>query len=134
MELLLEQNNRRNGKMKQVIKIDTNGLFVGDVILEDADIMPNDCIEIPCPEGFYKPKWDGTQWVEGMSQTDIDILSKATQISDIKSQLANLDTVLPRSVEDLITSQKTDITTLPQIMQDRLKQKQALRQSLNAQK
>jgi ferritin-like protein len=48
----------------------------------------------------------------------------------IKAQLEELDRVLPRCVEDLIASQGIDTTTLPQIMQDRLKQKQELRTRL----
>lgn len=53
--------------MKKALRIDSNRFFVEDVILQDDEATPPDCIETPCPDGFYKPKWDGTQWIEGGS-------------------------------------------------------------------
>ena len=51
--------------MKKVIKINDDGIFVEDVLLKNNEPTPSDCIETPCPNGFYKPKWDGAEWVEG---------------------------------------------------------------------
>lgn len=51
--------------MKKVIKVDINGLYLEDVILSDDELTPTDCVEMSCPDGFYRPKWDGTRWVEG---------------------------------------------------------------------
>lgn len=45
-------------------------------------------------------------------------------------ELESLDKFLPRCVEDMITASGIDITTLPQIMQDRLARKQELRTQL----
>ena len=47
-----------------------------------------------------------------------------------KNELTELDTVLPRCVEDIIVATGIDITTLPQIMQDRLSRKEELRAQL----
>ena len=75
-------------------KVDDNGLFIEDCILDSipnlietvtatdedgnvtTEIVPvldadgntapdTHYIETPCPDGFYLPKWDGTQWIEG---------------------------------------------------------------------
>ncbi|QAT43431.1 hypothetical protein [Aminipila luticellarii] len=60
--------------MKKVIKIDENGLFVEDVIIQDGEKIPTKCIETLCSDGFYKPKWDGSKWVEGLSEEEINAL------------------------------------------------------------
>lgn len=62
--------------MKKVIRIDANSLFLEDVLLEDRVAIPSDCIEIPCRNGFYKPEWNGTEWVEGATQEYIDSVTK----------------------------------------------------------
>jgi len=62
-----------------IVKIDSNGLFIEDVIIDENEVVPGDCIEIPCPPGFYHPKWDGKNWVEGLSQTEIDAIENTVQ-------------------------------------------------------
>jgi len=51
--------------MKKVLKIDSDGYFVEDVLIEDSESIPSDCIETICPQGFIKPKWDNSKWIEG---------------------------------------------------------------------
>ena len=51
-------------------KVDDNGLFIEDCILEAFPTLEDGTpdthfIETPVPQGFILPKWDGTQWVEG---------------------------------------------------------------------
>lgn len=60
--------------MKKVLKIDDNGFFIEDVILENEEIIPDDCVETECPQGFYKPRWDGAKWIEGLTQEEIEEL------------------------------------------------------------
>lgn len=43
-------------------KIDEQGYFICDAFVEEITELT---IETPCPAGFYRPRWDGTQWVEG---------------------------------------------------------------------
>ena len=42
--------------LKKVLKIDKQGFYIEDVILHGDEKIAPDCIEIHCPEGFYKPK------------------------------------------------------------------------------
>lgn len=60
--------------MRKVIRIDSGGFFVEDVILKQEDETPEDCIEVLCQDGFYRPKWDfdNEEWVEGKSQAELD--------------------------------------------------------------
>lgn len=80
--------------MKKVLRTDNNGYFIEDVILEVNEETPNDCIETLCPEGFYKPKWNGTEWVEGLTQIEIDALNnipkKLTTDEALSKEVANL--------------------------------------------
>jgi hypothetical protein len=48
----------------------------------------------------------------------------------ILAEIAELDRFIPRGLEDLIAAIAVDVTTLPQIQQDRLARKAALRGQL----
>lgn len=48
--------------MNYVRIIDENGLFVEDAFVDE---LTEFTVETPCPAGFYLPRWDGSQWVEG---------------------------------------------------------------------
>lgn len=56
--------------MKLFRKIDTTGNFLEDVLfgshptLEDGELDPQYIEDAPA-QGFYWPKWNGTEWVEG---------------------------------------------------------------------
>jgi len=83
--------------MKKVLRIDNNGFYIEDVILKDGEATPSDCVEIQCPDGFYKPKWDGTQWIEGLTQAEIDALnnqpvtpSESDRLSAVESAISAL--------------------------------------------
>jgi len=60
--------------MKRVSQINSEGYFIEDVILNDDDFLPENCIVTICPNGLYKPKWGGTGWVEGLTQEEIDAI------------------------------------------------------------
>lgn len=64
--------------MRKVIKIDQQGLFLEDVILNDNEVTPIDCVEIECPGGFYLPQWTDSEWTEGgiIPQVDLDAIKK----------------------------------------------------------
>lgn len=59
------------------IKIDENGFFVTEVIVE-ADTVSKDIILIECPNGFYKPKWTGVKWIEGATNEEIEKENSST--------------------------------------------------------
>lgn len=67
--------------MKKVLKIDPEGFFLEDVILEDFQEIPSDCVETHCPEGFFKPKWDGEKWVEGYTDEEIKQIQEEAEIN-----------------------------------------------------
>lgn len=60
----------------------------------------------------------------------LDVSDTESQINDIKTQLSNLELVLPEFQEDTWTAIGIDEIKLPQIWQGRLKQKRDLRDQL----
>lgn len=46
-----------------------------------------DIIETPCLTPFYKPKWNGTEWVEGMAQKEIDSLKNVVAEPTLEERL-----------------------------------------------
>ncbi|WP_100488544.1 hypothetical protein [Sporolactobacillus pectinivorans] len=85
--------------MKQIYQIDTNELFVAPVIFDDSPVVtenedgtttstvpqiPNDCVETAPPNGFYKPKWNGAEWLEGATQDYINSLHAAPSPNNVE--------------------------------------------------
>ena len=84
-------------------KIDENGLFIEDVILEEQPMIEQNEELIPdplyitetVPQGFYHPKWDGTEWVEGLSKEEIAELTKpALQEPNLEERLEQTEQLL----------------------------------------
>lgn len=65
-----------------------------DVLNEDGEVIGQEpvvnpyYIETECPQGFYKPKWDGAQWVEGGTKP---LESVESQITRLKLELEETD-------------------------------------------
>ena len=75
--------------MKKYVRlIDSNGLFIGD---DFVDTLTEFTIETPCEGGLYKPKWNGTKWIEGLTQTEIDaiknIIPPKTEMEELQDQI-----------------------------------------------
>jgi hypothetical protein len=64
-------------------------------------------------------------WLSGQGERD-----RQARNAEIMAQISELDRFIPRGLEDLIDVLAVDVTTLPQVQQDRLTQKKALRAQL----
>ena len=60
--------------LTKVVRIDLLGFFVEDVLIVEGQVVPPNCIAIIIPEGFYLPRWNGTAWIEGKTQAEIDAI------------------------------------------------------------
>lgn len=90
---------------KQVYEIDGNGLlkeiYVAEVD-ENGKILDEDKVDfisIDPPHGLFKPKWNGTEWIEGATQEEIDELTKVepsppSQAEILEQRLADLELML----------------------------------------
>ena len=56
--------------------IDKDGMFVRDDFVEELTDLT---IETPCEGGFYKSKWDGEKWVEGLTADEINAIKNVVQ-------------------------------------------------------
>ena len=79
--------------------IDNNGFFVEDAFVEsltDVDGNPiSTYIETPCPDGFYLPRWNDTQWVEGKTAEEIAaIKSNAVIEKTAEQRIDELETLV----------------------------------------
>lgn len=82
--------------MKKVLKIDKDGFFIEDVISHE-EFIPSDCIEVECPQGFYKPRWNDDEWVEGLTPQEIEELKKietTPKQPSLEERLAALETLM----------------------------------------
>ena len=86
--------------MKFVRIIDDNGFFVEDEFVNE---LTEYTIETPCPDGFYLPKWDGSQWVEGGTapETIIPELTIDEKVAQLAEQMVIAQNQLEKSQEAL---------------------------------
>ena len=69
-------------------KIDDNGCFIEDVLLQNNEEVTEDLIKTECSQGFYLPKWNGIEWVEGGTKP---LESVESQIAQLKLELEETD-------------------------------------------
>lgn len=81
--------------MKQVFRYDMNGFYKEPVILRDHESIPSDCTSERPQDGLYRAKFVGGQWVEGLTQAEIEAFKNAPQ---------------PLSEIDILKKQQTDLT------------------------
>lgn len=80
--------------MKRFVRIidPTTGFFIRD---DFVDELTEFTIETPCHDGFYLPKWDGTQWVEGKTAEEIAAITEAATTEKTDSErLSDLETLV----------------------------------------
>lgn len=71
-------------------KTDENGLFVADAIDPEIEERYKHLYIIkPVTEGFYHPRWNGEEWVEGLSDEDI-----YERTNSALQELNNLDYIM----------------------------------------
>jgi hypothetical protein len=80
-----------------VRKIDEQGYFIEDDFVEDITEFT---IETPVPQGFYKPKWNGAEWIEGLTQSEIDAIKNILTPIDVDAELES-DIASATTLEEL---------------------------------
>lgn len=58
----------------QVYRIDQSGYFIEPVIVEYEEEIPEDCIETRPPDGLFRARWTGEEWIEDMPQEEIEAI------------------------------------------------------------
>ena len=75
--------------MKRIIDKQTN-LFIRDDFTFDEETEIG--LEVEPAQGFYQPKWNGAEWVEGATQEYIDSL-QAVEEPTLEERLQALETM-----------------------------------------
>jgi hypothetical protein len=87
--------------MKQVFKIDSNGLYVEPVILQDNEKTPMDCVETMPPSLFKAKFLDGT-WVEGATAKEITDIKNVPQPVSELDELKKNQELMQAALDDLL--------------------------------
>ncbi|PEJ57388.1 hypothetical protein CN692_13320 [Bacillus sp. AFS002410] len=78
--------------MKQVYRFDENGKYIEPVLLGDDEEIEEDCTEKPLPQPNYRPIFNGSEWVETITQEELDEMlnrpQDKTEIEILKERLA----------------------------------------------
>lgn len=85
--------------MKEVYRINSFGVYIEPVHIENDVPCPSDCVEVhpndPEKGGrFYKHMWIDNHWEEGLSESEITAIQNApqplTELEILKKQQADL--------------------------------------------
>lgn len=91
-------------------KIDKDGYFVEDIILQQPPLLEDGTLDpqyiTDKPVGLYKPKWNGNEWVEGLSEQEIADLKKPQRMAEIKARLEVLDIKTYKFIDGELTDKE----------------------------
>ena len=120
-------------------KIDKDGYFVEDIILHEPPMIeveskdldgkpitikqPDPQYITQKPEGLYKPRYVDGQWVEGLTESEIQDLQKPQRMAEIKARLEALDIKTYKFIDGELTDKQYEPYRLEKI---------ALRKEYNA--
>jgi len=94
--------------MRVVARIDGEGYFLEDVLLDDTQPLPIRTIEARPPEGFYRPRWTGEPpvWEEGKPAAEILTDAKAQKEAELRDAADQWYQADVRSFEGAIVTAK----------------------------
>jgi hypothetical protein len=82
--------------MRKVHRVDTNKFYVEDVLLQDNEPTPLDCVNIPLPQGIFLPaKFENGVWTSTLSEADKQALMNP------ETEPTQLD-LMQKAIDDLI--------------------------------
>ena len=83
--------------MSYVRLIDKNGMFIVDIPHYEGELTEF-TIETFCPDGFIHPKWNGEEWIEGLTSEEIQVIKDSV--------------VVEVTLSERVTNTEVDVTTL----------------------
>lgn len=85
-------------------RVDDEGFFIEDVITSSDSL---NIITTPCPDGFFLPRWTGTEWIEGDDNAAVKraALDKEHIRLELKRALQDSLNALTHTFEDGTTVQ-----------------------------
>ena len=86
--------------MIKVMRINQEGYFVEDVLLEDWEETSEGLVSLEVPAGLYLPRYVAGEWVEGKSQEEIDAIRNVVAPKTDIELLKEANTLLQLNVAD----------------------------------
>lgn len=90
----------------QVFKIDENGFFVETVIVKNIENLDSDIIVQKWDKPLHRPKWTGVDWIEGLSQEEINELNnqpqEPTEIEKLQQEVASTNAMVLEFMETIL--------------------------------
>ena len=78
--------------MKQYYKIDNEGYLIEIIVAEES---PEGYISLDPINGLYKPKWTGTEWINGITkeeyEAELNNENEPSELDLLKEQVALLN-------------------------------------------
>lgn len=68
----------------QANKVDADGFIIEPVSVLSTDVLEADIITKPVTGLLYKPKWTGSEWIEGATQEYIDSWNKPEEPTELE--------------------------------------------------
>lgn len=79
----------------KVYRVDENGFYIEDVIVKSKEEIGVDMVTTECPEGLYSPRWNGEEWVNGITEEELEEeknkSKEPTEIELLMTAIAELD-------------------------------------------
>ncbi|WP_414043091.1 hypothetical protein ACMGE9_12480 [Macrococcus sp. EM39E] len=89
--------------MKQIYLYDENKIFIGvEVVDNDIKTLPENSTDIAPVDGLYKPQFDGEQWIETITQAELDELNKVTTLISDTERIDALEGAIIELFETMV--------------------------------
>lgn len=71
---------------------DLQGFFIRDDFTYDEETEI--ALDVSPAQGLYKPKWNGTEWVEGMSEEEIQAIPQTPTEPTLEDRVATVEEIV----------------------------------------
>lgn len=82
--------------MQKIYKIDAEGflIFGADAFIKENDDVPEGYVSTyydTSERGYFKPRWNGTEWIEGATQEEINEITNVPREPTLEEKFAQLE-------------------------------------------
>ena len=77
---------------KEVYEIDNNGFIKERYVISESE--QTEFIKVSVPQGLYRPRWTGKEWIEDMTQEEIDEINNQSQIPTQEERINMLENMI----------------------------------------
>jgi len=85
--------------MKLVFEMNQDSIYIQPrLIYKNAETPPN-CVTMPPINGLYRAKWTGAEWIEDMTQEEIDELNNQPSLPTQEERIDMLENMILMMME-----------------------------------